>query len=92
MKKTKKLIDLHKEWMGMGTMGEPENGGGGLCNVVPVEYKTNLCCFIPKQYRVFWGSDTRIGSTNENYKTVAYKYTELRQTIVLFICAMHNEL
>lgn len=89
-----RLIDLHKEWM--------EKGGFfnlGLCNALPTQkYKNTLQKFVPskdeqEQLRysgycdIYWGS----GLFNNDWKRFSY-YTPLRQTIVLLICAMNNEL
>lgn len=87
-----KLIDLHKEWMEKGNL----NGHGGLCNaLMRTDYSKHLTIFNPTKKElvthandgysaVWWGekeSDIRWGA-----------YTPLRQTIVLLICAMNDEL
>lgn len=91
MKQT--LFDLYKIWFENG-----ETSGNGLCNSIFGEYKQLLELFKPEtdEYSellekelatTYWGSglsqidDDRI-----------FKFTDLRQTIVLFICAMSDEL
>ena len=90
-----KLIDLHKEWMEGGKMPE-----SGLCRVFSyivqedyywelfqlfrptVEEKDQLISEGKSSF--FWGSDS------ENWCST--QYTPFRQSIVLLICAMNNEL
>lgn len=83
---TKKLIDLYKEWM---ITGEMPHFPGGLCHNVPLKYMTEVNLFIPQknEFDSYWGADTKIKGINKYYG-----FGTLRQTIVLFICAMHNEL
>ena len=89
--KNKKLIDLYKEWMGTGKIYDHYNsfGNGGLCNAAPRKYKNDLLLFTPDILDVYWASmRPRFSGTTE----AAYNFNPLRQTIVLLICAMHNEL
>lgn len=84
----KKLIDLYKEWMETGTLP-----GDGLCNSVPKEYKSDLRKLEPECYYTFWAYPlTDQQQLDHSYYDMAYSFTPLRQTIVLFICAMNNEL
>jgi len=90
-----KLIDLYKEWMETGEMPEM-----GLCGCLSeTRYAENLSLFAPTEeddivlYKerkptIYWGSGEEM-----NGKTrLCYTFTPLRQTIVLLICAIHNEL
>lgn len=85
-----KLIDLHKKWCGrMGLVN------GGLCASIPKEYKNQFSLIRPTHKEkhqsliedghgiIFWGKKIDQG---------VRAYTPLRQTIVLLICAMNNEL
>jgi hypothetical protein len=92
-----KLINLYKEWMKKGVM--PDNG---LCSSLKdTKYYKDIDIFIPfcedkiiltyeKKPTFYWGN-------GEPYKEfflseIGIKFTPLRQTIVLLICAMHNEI
>lgn len=92
--KNKKLIDLYKEWMETGLIEEDrfrKHGTGGLCNCVPEKYLETLFLFTPKKDSDgFWANnlDRTYYSTIESM----YGFNPLRQTIVLLICAIHNEL
>lgn len=98
--KNKKLIDLYKEWMETGYMGEPQRSGGGLCNSIPEEYDASFLLIRPessdrrqleeeKVDHIFWASNL---PKRTKYKELAFSMTELRQTLILLICAIHNEL
>lgn len=90
----KKLIDLYKDWMRVGTLPDQ-----GLCNSIPKKYSKNIKMFQPEEdyleklidksvsKYLYWGS----GSIKSD-KDLKYGFTPLRQTIVLFICAMNNEI
>lgn len=93
--KSMRLIDLHKEWCEFGGITN-----SGLCTSIDErkDLKTLSIYFEPtfdesKQLiidgfdEVYWGSGLPNGHEDE-MKT----YTPLRQTIVLLICAMNNEL
>ena len=94
MKKKNKLIDLHFKWMETGLIEYDT----GLCNSVPDEYYDTLNLFRPNKREIYhleigeysigyWASGLK------HYDIGRYrKYTELRQIIVLFICAMHDEI
>jgi len=85
-----KLIDLHKKWMEKGKFQDRQDadGCGGLCNAVPRKYLKILERFRPIEYKTYWGQ--RFGtSTSLNQ---IYGYNKIRQSIVLLICAMNNEL
>jgi hypothetical protein len=95
----KKLIDLHKEWMETGFIGTPMPWDGGLCNLLPPKYKSDLDLLKrtdeDRQQAskegldfVFWASGLPKKTV---YEELAYSYTPLRQTIVLLIAIMHNE-
>lgn len=90
----KKLITLYKEWMDGGEL--PEDG---LCNsLFYTKYHECLDMFEPTDDELielaasglsqsYWGSGLK-ADCNDRY----YAFTPLRQTIVLLICAMNNEL
>ena len=93
MKKDKKLIDLYKEWMKTGMMTED-----GLCICMPDEYEKPFRLLYPtREDKIellithlsdgFWASGLSREDDNK-YAT----FTPLRQTIVLLICAMCDEL
>ena len=90
---SKKLIDLHKEWMEVGEIPENEDGDG-LCALIPFEFRDDFNLFKPKNYfelsfpKTYWAHSARPPRDSRAWK----EYTTLRQTIVLLICAMNNEL
>lgn len=89
-----RLIDLYKEWMEKGRLPN-----GGLCVSLNCEYEDSL-----KEY--FYPTPTEFKSlSHEGYEPTYWAsglpsdhkdeycgFTPLRQTIVLLICAIHNEL
>jgi len=88
-----KLIDLYKEWMETGKLPD-----WGLCNSIPKEYWETLDLFEPSQDEEsqldyeglswnYWAS-----GLPTNHKDEKYGFTPLRQTIVLLICAMKDEI
>jgi len=95
MPRKKKLIDLYKEWM------ETEDlSGDGLCSSLPKHYLESFEHFSPSQQEIhelgnqmfstlYWGSGLKC---YDHIDLRARKFTPLRQTIVLLICAMHDEL
>lgn len=93
-----KLIDLYKEWMKKGTMTKEGRLLFGLCLELPFEYSASLELLTPtiEDYKslsndgfctVYWGSGLPV-----DHKDEMSAFTPLRQTIVLLICAMHDEL
>lgn len=89
----KKLIDLYKEWMETGEINDRSDsmGCGGLCNAVPIQYKQSVKLFVPDDFKTYWGSPTyKFGGQVSNKHL--YEFNSLRQFIVLFVCAIHNEL
>ncbi len=84
-----KLIDLHKEWTERGVLPD-----SGLCNTF---WQSAAYCYdllkeiLPDEDGYLLpNGEFIIGSkvTSE----IRCEYTPLRQTIVLLICAMNNEL
>jgi len=87
------LIDLYKKWM------ETEKlSNVGLCNSLPQTYWKTLILFMPSNDemlelieegfdQVFWASGLPADHRKEERG-----FTELRQTIVSLICAMHDEI
>jgi hypothetical protein len=89
----KKLIDNYKEWVEDG--GLPDYG---LCNSVPSEYRESLLLFVPTDdesdelvklgiSRHYWASGLGVLDPNK-----LDTLTPLRETIILLICAMHDEI
>lgn len=81
-----KLIDLYKQWMETGKL--PEDG---LCNCIPQKYSKefNLCKPESSPYMYWANIDT---PTQNNYDDWHNGFNPIRQTIVLLICAMCDEL
>ena len=86
-----KLIDFHKEWCEKGEL----NGESGLCGAIPIGYF--------KFFRLIQPTDDELKEhINEGYNYLWWAepqgdygwgiYNSFRQTIVLLICAMNNEL
>jgi hypothetical protein len=85
-----KLIDLHKEWCKSGKIKDREftnNGDGGLCNAIPDQYLNDLKLFDPQTGQVYWEQ-----ANDSSLHRVIYGYNLFRQSVVLLICAMNNEL
>jgi hypothetical protein len=89
----KKLIEHYKEWLEKGQLPK-----FGLCNSVPKKYKDSLYLFAPTFDELdelacsgisgfYWASGLKI--LDENKKQAL---TPLRETIILLICAMHDEI
>ena len=89
-----KLIKLHKQWVKKGELPE-----FGLCDSIPSKYENILELLTPteddfKQLRKnglctnFWGSGLDVYVFWDKFVA----YTPLRETIVLLICAMHDEI
>lgn len=87
-----KLIDLYKKWMVVGEICDRRNAGGtgGLCNAVPKKYLCQIRLFEPDCCKAYWASQT----PNDDLISdkAVFGLNDLRQTIVLLICAMNNEL
>lgn len=90
-----KLINLYKEWMKKGKMPSL-----GLCCSVPSTYTDTLDLFEPTAEQenelrlngkswAYWGYE---GNSTDSSELRCRSFTELRQTVVLLICAMHDEL
>lgn len=89
-----KLINKHKRWCEKGRMSS-----SGLCmELIDTKYESALELFKPNQFERdmlkiselstgWWGSGV-LHKNGSQYFT----YTEMRQNIVLLICAMHDEL
>lgn len=84
--KTITLLQLHKEWLRTGCLPDT-----GLCLSLPHKYLRLLELFKPtledsnilfKEHMstFYWASDLKFSNCDKSIK-----YTELRQTIVLFI-------
>jgi len=91
-----KLIELYKEWMETGAI--PKRG---LCWSLPEKYLIDLSLFRPNTEEenelwengltiVYWGSG--LNTLSSSMYNLEHKFTDLRQTIVLLICAMNNEI
>lgn len=92
-----KLIDLYKEWMRKGKITDRLDavGSGGLCNAVPKYCRHTFYSFYPEEetHGTFWAYPMTFSQQQKRtFEHMAYKLTPLRQTIILLICAMNNEL
>ena len=95
---SKKLIELHKKWMEAGKItGEIPNG---LCHEITGSYRDKFILIMPSDEELvilekdgfdtaYWASEL---PESESNKRLSENYGALRQTIVLLICAMNNEL
>ena len=89
-----KLIDRHWEWMKAGELDDC-----GLCaELFDTKYIKTLELFDPTEQEyeklekddeseIYWGSGLKFHSITRHIE-----YTPRRQSIVLLICAMHNEI
>ena len=89
-----KLINKHNKWCEKGKMNS-----SGLCDeLIGTKYESAFMLFVPNKLERdmleisglsigWWGSGV-IHNNGSRYFT----YTEMRQNIVLLICAMHDEL
>lgn len=86
-KSKKKLIDLHQEWMETGQLNS-----SGLCYSLPKKYQKTFEWFRPDDYKMFdcWAADDY--NPDDTEREDPFTYGRIRQTIVLFICAIHNEI
>ncbi len=90
-----KLIEKHKRWMDKGELDK-----NGLCNSLngtKYQYYLDLLSpiFINEPMggdEIYWGYEGPGVKISCELYDLQHKYTPLRQTIVLLICAMHNEL
>lgn len=91
-----KLIELYKEWMEKGVMKDD-----GICSALPRKYRRTLEDIEPTDSDLitlrshgmptaFWGYGKK--RTMYSGQDVYNGFTPLRQTIVLLICAIHDEL
>jgi hypothetical protein len=89
----KKLIEHYKVWLEKGELPVY-----GLCLSVPDEYKESLYLFVPTDDELdelaclgisgfYWASGLRMFDPNKRQAL-----TPLRETIILLICAMHDEI
>ena len=89
----KKLIEHYKEWIEKGKLPK-----FGLCNSVPDEYIESLLLFKPTDDELnelkilgmswgYWASGLWVVDPNK-----LDTLTPLRETIILLICAMHDEI
>ena len=87
----KKLIDLHWEWMETGELTKCN----GLCTELEeTEYEKSMNLFKPnyqQRFCAYWAADKKDFTHYDTY-SLSTKYTTTRQSIVLLICAMHNEI
>jgi hypothetical protein len=91
----KKLIDHYKEWVEKERLPKT-----GLCNSIPRKYSKSLGLFAPTLNDeinlakldlscTFWGSGL---SVFDEHFDKCHELTPLRETIILLICAMHDEI
>lgn len=84
-----KLIDLHYKWMKNELLPDC-----GLCYSLPKKYKKTFYLFYPIELRDWQISAIYWADTEHESGSIKrmFTYGILRQNIVLFICAMHNEI
>lgn len=85
--KRKKYLEFYNKCMTTGVMPYKENKEtcGGLCSIFPRSEELKL--MSPDDKRLwYWGH------SDEYWNGDGTTFTELRQTIVLFMAAMNNEL
>ncbi len=90
-----KLIEKHEAWMEKGRMDKDN-----LLSNLPDKYKESFKLFIPSTnwrdyespFEAFLSGLIWYVENNSKKKWGLFEYTPLRQTIVLLICAMHDEL
>jgi hypothetical protein len=91
----KKLIEHYQEWAEEGRLPSP-----GLCSSIDENYEKTLGLFEPTKKDIkelkksgytfnFWGYN---GSFYDRSFLKYYGLTPLRETIILLICAMHDEI
>ena len=91
----KKLIDHYKKWVEKGELNE-----AGLCNSIPAEYLKDLRLFTPTDCdfkilrdngmsTLYWAHGVGIYGPAIKKR---FALTPLRETIILLICAMHDEI
>ena len=89
----KKLIEHYEVWLENKQLPK-----FGLCGSVTKEYKKSLYLFVPTDDELdelselglsgfYWASGLRISDLNKSQAL-----TPLRETIILLICAMHDEI
>lgn len=81
-----KYLPLYYEWMKSGFTSDE-----GLCNSLPDDKYTSQLLSLFRPYGIsyiYWG----YGEENANTYDVINKFTPLRQTIILFMAAINNEL
>lgn len=89
--KKKKYLPLYEKWMETGKI----EGYGGLCHAFP---GSEIGLFEAIGYWGYWADkgDTVILTQNvndlEKKNALLYEFTPLRQTVVLFLAAMNDEL
>jgi hypothetical protein len=91
----KKLVEHYKEWIESRKISDD-----GLCNAIPAGYFIDLMLFRPTEddlkllidseiSSLYWASGvSRTASDNKK----RFALTPLRETIILLICAMHDEI
>jgi hypothetical protein len=81
---SKPIMELYEEWMETGTLPDY-----GLCSSLPKKYLESLSKLSPFEgdISLFWAAGVPIGHW-DRYDG----FTPLRQTIMLLIAAMHDEL
>ena len=91
--KKKKYLPLYKKWMKQGRIPHKSKYGcdGGLCSIFGNDKKFQLLhpTMDELEYRRIWG----YWGLDENYGDLHINsFAPLRQTIVLLMAAMNNEL
>lgn len=90
--KKKKYLPLYYEWLKTGRLPERDNTSG-LCTFLGSDFKHYFP--DPNKKTGFWGYDAKEYEDRDEYVAwydFATKFTPLRQTIVLFMAALNDEL
>lgn len=95
---------MYKHWSKSGRL--PAKFGGGLCLNVPQDYFHTISLFQPTidekwewlrdegLSHIFWGNEKPYpkGEGIQEVIKIRRRFNSFRKTVVLLICAMHNEL
>lgn len=96
MNKKTPLLDMYKEWLEAGKLPEE-----GLCKCIKSKAHEELLDLFNPSFNervelaqvgfssMFWGSGLMV---SDDHFQIWYSFTPMRQTILLFMAAMNNEL
>jgi len=93
--KKRSYLNLYKKWCKTGELPY----AGLCCNLYPRQYEKFRNLYITNRMSGYWGYDGRnllplfdIKISKEKADEIRYKFTPLRQNLILFLAAMNNEL